>query len=180
MTILTVKNGKVVINVNVLVIPSLAKCKEYYEKKGGEELVLKVFEYLYCMYDPESPYQLLVEEARETKIKVDKRGDYNPDLDEPLIKAAETLKELYETPIARLFRAVKVSLDKVSVFLGTEEVETGKDGSSSEIRAWHKELPTIVRNYKAVEAEFTQESAKARGNTKYGIDELDNNDSDFR
>jgi hypothetical protein len=173
--IITVENEDVIVNEAILGIPEFRAMYDYYLEKVGLEETVKAFMYLHFIYDPESPYMLLAEEDRKAAVKKDFRGKYRPSHDAVFLKAAEKMKS-FSTPVARLLEALKTSMGKISTYLETTEVSTGKDGNLAEIIRLYKEVGNIVKNYNSVEADFKKEVNTSRGRARKALDEGEETD----
>lgn len=175
MAVINIKDGVVVIDVNILSIPELKAVKDYYD----EETALLAFQYLHFMYDLESPYKWTSEytpEEVEVKVKQDFRGDYNPKMDQVMIDAAEKMKELNYSVLGDLLIGLKENIRRISQTLKTEEVDTGRDGNINQFVALHKSIQMITKNYKSTEKDFAEEVQKRIGNHKRAIDLNDEED----
>jgi len=167
--LITIKEGKVVPDENILTIPEL---KVLYNKFEGEERNL-LFTYLHHLYEPTSPYQRIPENEREERIRKDFRGTFKPNHDKDILKAKEKLEELTWSPIKDLLEGAKINLKNIATFLKTAEVDAGRDGNLTQLTSLHKSLKELSRNFKATEQEFMLEVQKNRGNSKEAIDEGD-------
>ena len=176
--VLTIREDSVIIDENVLAIKEFRNMFDFYKTRdeGKEENAIKAFTYLHFMYDPESPYLFMPEEDREASIKKDFKGAFNPAHDQVFLDAEEKMKKLCESPISRLLNALKVSLDKMSLFLVTEEIQTGKDGNAATILSMHNNAAKLAQNFNAIEADFRKEVSKSRGNSRKAIDADDQSD----
>lgn len=168
--VITIKDGKVVPNENVLAIPELRAVYDHYE---GETRDL-AFQYLHFLYDLESPYRNIVdEEEREQMVRKDFRGDYNPRLDDPMITASEKMLELNYSLVGDSLDSLRINIKNINTALRTEEVNTGRDGNINQFVALHSKMNVMLKNYKAVEREFVAEVEKNRGDYKQAIDSED-------
>lgn len=165
--IITIKDNKVVPDINVLGIPSLKKCYDKFEEEDRNLL----FQYLYHLYDFDSPYQNVPEDEREDRVSKDFKGNFKPKFDKDILAAKETMKELMWSPIKDLLEGLKINIRNISVFLKTTEVEAGRDGNLPAFTSLHKSIKDIIKNYQSTEQEFLLETAKRRGNTQTAIDE---------
>lgn len=170
--ILTVKDDLIVIDENVLSIPELKAVLDHYTETVDRRTAILALSYLHYTYDVESPYFELQEEERESTIRKDFRGNYNPKFDQVMIDAAEKMKS-FETAVSRLVRACKINLDKISNYLEITEISTGKDGNLSEVIRMHEKMPIILKNFRAAERDLMAEVVKNRSQSKNAIDEND-------
>lgn len=164
--IITIKDGKVVPDENVLGIPEL---RTIYDKFPEERNL--IFQYLYHLYEPTSPYQNVAEDEREERVRKDFRGNYKPNFDKDIIKAKEKMMELTWNPITELLDGLRINIRNISTYLKTAEVDAGRDGNLSQLTSLHKSAKDLIKNYKATEQEFVMETQKNRGNSKTALDE---------
>lgn len=168
MNIITIKDGKVVPDINVLTIPEL---KVLYNKFEGEDRNL-LFTYLHHTYEPSSPYSEIPDfSEREEKVRKDFRGNFKPNHDKDILKAKEKMELLTHSPAKDLLDGLRINIKNISNFLKTTEVNAGKDGNLTQMISAQKSVKEMIRNLKAVEQEFLLESQKNRGNSKQAIDE---------
>lgn len=168
-SIITIKDGKVIPNENVLGIPELKKVWDKFEEPDKS----LIFQYLHHLYQDNSPYYNLAEDEREERVRKDFQGNYKPNFDKDIIKAKEKMSELTWSPIKDMLEGLKINLRNISTYLKTAEVDAGRDGNLSQLTSLHKSAKDLIKNYKATEQEFMLESAKNRGNTMKAIDEGD-------
>jgi hypothetical protein len=176
--LITTDGDTVIVDVNLLSIPEFRSLYDHYQKEYGETDTIKAFQYLYYMYDPESPYFFLEEEDKEIKIKRDFKGRFNPQRDSFFIAAADKMKT-FTSPTARFLESLKISLDKIAMFIRNEEVASGKDGNFGELVRLHKEANNLLKNFNAVEESFRAEMTKTRSKTKRAVDENETGSDDF-
>lgn len=165
--LITIKEGKVIPDINILTIPEL---KTLYDKFEGEDRNL-LFQYLHHLYETTSPYQKIPEDEREDRVIKDFKGNFKPKFDKDIIKAKEKLKELTYSPTKDLLEGARINIRNIATFLKTVQVEAGKDGNLANLTSLHRSIKDILKNYKATEQEFLMESAKNRGNSQTAIDE---------
>lgn len=164
--ILTVDtNNIIIINEALLVIPE-------YRQLWDENKDIKVFYYLWAMYDPESPYFNLSDEDRQEGVLKDYPiQEYMNELS--FIQAINKTEQLYFSPIRKILKGTKAAVEKLALFFETEEVTSGRDGSVNSIISGIKTMPQIIKAYLEAENQYKIEVSKSRGNTQFGIDELD-------
>lgn len=165
--VITIKDGKVVPNENVLGIPELKKIWDKFEEPDRS----LIFQYLYHLYQDDSPYYNLTEDTREERVRKDFQGNYKPNFDKDIIKAKEKMSELTWSPIKDLLEGIKINIRNISQSLKTEEVNTGKDGNLTQFTSFHKSARELIKNYYATVQDIMITSAKNRGNTMKAIDE---------
>jgi hypothetical protein len=165
--VILIEGEKLIINENILSIPELKKVYDKF-KEPNRSLV---FCYLHYLYDVNSPFLNLPETEREEKVRQVYKGDYKPNFDPDIIAAKEVLAELNYSPVRDMLEGLKININRISTFLKTAPVETGRDGSLSEMIRLQKEAQSMLKNYKAVEAEFLTEASKVRGKGRRAIDE---------
>jgi len=163
-------NDKIVPGETTLAIPVLAQIKKDYKKD-----YLNIYAYLFYMscWDSRNVYLNVVEEERSQQILCDLELDISTE--EPLIiKALELCQKLYETPAVRGFKACKVMIDQVAVYLETTTpTSTVKFSNVQDISKLMKELPDYIASYNKINEMMKEEQSKIRGNKKIAIDQAD-------
>lgn len=177
--IITIKEKKAIIDVNCLTVREFKELYEDFLAKDQEDKAIECFTWLHFMYDPESPYLGVAEEEREVKINRDFKYLNIPEMkrNHLFLRAEDKMKVLSETPVSRLLLGLKVSMDKISNYLISEDIVAGKDGNLSEILRLHQQSGVILKNFNSIEADFKKEVSKNRGNTRNAVDEDDTEDS---
>ena len=164
--IFDIENGKVIINVNCLLIPELKAVHEAYENP------ITAFCFLYYMTDPKSPYNNLSEDQREERIYSDYPGDYTLD-DEAIENARIKLKELVMTPTMNLLQSAKIGLEKLSAYLKVSEITSGRDGNMTAYISSLKSISQINKEFKQLEKQAEEEvQVQGRGGIEWGYDQL--------
>lgn len=166
--IITIKDGKVVPDENVLGIPAL---RTIYDKFEGEDRNL-LFQYLHFLYE-DSPYQKLPENEREERVAKDFKGNFKPKHDKDILKAKEYMQEFTWSPIKDLLEGLKINIKNISTYLKTAEVDAGRDGNLSQLTSLHTKAKDLIRNYNATVQEYLMETSKNKANAKSAIDEGD-------
>ena len=127
MKILDIRNGKVEISAEALLVPELSKIYNRDKTKGKDKSLLELA-YVYYTCDFQSPYADLPDTERDASVAYDlfKDGKYKPDKD--LQAACVKYSKLIDKPSIRLLRAVERKLDEFAKFLdeNTLEPETMK------------------------------------------------------
>jgi hypothetical protein len=156
--IIEVYKGDVITNTSIIVIPQLKDLpKEYYT-------------HLWALFDPESPYFNYEEHEREEKIQEDIPVNQN---DPKFVAAYNKCKEMYDSPIRKLLRGAKAGIEKLSQYLETTTVTSGRDGNITQVINAAKDLPRLIQAYQATEQAYRLEVQKSRGQMLIGYDELD-------
>jgi hypothetical protein len=127
---------------------------------------IQVYSYIFFSTCPDgtiNPYVNLPEDEREEVVIADLSPLTFSLEDDLVIDTIEKCKKMYETPVLRTFIGAKKMLDKIGRFLDTEEITTGKDGNSTEIRGMLKELSTYWENYNKLENVLKEEQSKVKG-----------------
>jgi len=167
--ILETENEKVVINLSILAIPEF---NDLWETSQS----LEVFQYLWAMYDPESPYMNLDESDREDAILKDFPVHHFLNTQE-MIDAIEKCEKLYLSPIRKILTGTKAGVERLAEYFRTTEIDHGRDGNLTGIINGIKGMPQILRAYQEAELAYKQEVQKSRGNISGGVDE--DYDSDY-
>lgn len=163
--ILTVENDRVVINEVILSIPEFRELYKVYNKD------VRPFQYLWAMYDPESPYMNYEEILeREERIQEDFAGDYTVN-DYEMAKAIRRCEELYNSPVRKILRGTKIAIEKLSNYFERMEIDSGRDGNLSQVKSAIVDMPKIIRAFLEAENAYKQEVSRARGETRSGVDE---------
>jgi len=163
--IFDIENEKVVINPNCLLIPELRAVYDFYEDS------LSALCFLYYYTDPKSPYNSLGEDLRESAIIFDYPGEYTLE-DKVMIKALDKLKKLNITPTLALLNSAKIGLEKLSNYITTQEITSGRDGNMNTYLASLKSISQINKEYKSLEKQAEDEiQIKGRGGVEFSYDE---------
>lgn len=165
---MTLKNKNVILNEHVLLLEPF---KRLYNRPQGLKYIAYCF-YMTCPYEDENPFANVLEEIKSERIlkylgirKIPE--DYNED-----IKAVLSLfKEIYETPIVRLYNSIKNKVDDIAKYLENTKVT---DKNIRDIRDTIKSYKDIVEPYKSALKEMLNERAltKTRGNQNVAYDQL--------
>lgn len=142
MSIFSLRNGKIQIETENLIIPEFKIIYDR-DKDKDKEIALKELAFVYFMADYKSIYNNLDEEAKIIQIKKDYfNADWKPDV--VLIVAIEKYKLLQETPTMKLLQDARKALDKIRAYYRTVDLEE-KDNRGNNV---HKitELSNSVAN----------------------------------
>lgn len=163
--ILDIVDGKVVINVNCLMIPELKAVHDKYDDN------IAALGYCHFMTHPESPYHNLPDGKKQEMISDDMGGDFGLE-DEEIENAITKLKELYYTAIEDYYEGQKNSMfviGKVLKNLTEESVTYGRDGNLGEIFRMQKEAGKVMESFLKLEKLWKEQSQqKLRGNAEQG------------
>lgn len=142
--IFDIQNSQVIPSEHTYVINWLKNLKEEYP-----EQYLKIFAYLQymCSWNPEdNPYLAMREEDREASILSDLDIDFS--LDDDLIQEAlEKCREMFDMPSARIWRSLKIGIDRVSAFIDETIPDSGKDGSMTDYMKALEKINGLYENY---------------------------------
>lgn len=137
MKVFDIVGGKVVINVNCLLIPELKAITENYPGR-----TINVFSYIYYLTDPDSPYENYPDDKIAGQLKKDFPGDYDPE-SQVIKDAVRKLKEVFiELPEDRLYMGAKKATDNLATYL------QDKSGDVKE----PKEAKSLAETLKMVDA----------------------------
>ena len=163
--IFDIEGGNIAINENCLLIPELKKIVEIYPEP------IPVLGYIHFMSDPRSPYMNLPPEEREEIVLNDYYGAYTPD-DEPVFKAIEKVKKLYETPSMRLRRKAQKASDNLGDYL--EKATFNADGRDANLPGLLNALKSIRRINQELRGfdNDVEEELRVRGQGNLGYDEI--------
>lgn len=162
--IFDINDSQVVINENCLLIPEFKKIVEVYADP------IPVLCYVHFFSDPKSPYANLPMDQKEEIILKDYPGEYTTD-DEPVYKAVEKLKMLYETESMRLYRRAKSALDNLGRYLESAVLIDGRDSNVPGLLNALKSIRKISQEFKGLEHDV-EEELRVRGQGNLGYDEL--------
>lgn len=154
-------NGQVVINHNCLSIPELKAVHDQYENP------IPAFNFLFYLYDPESAYANLEEDAKEEVIQGDFPGEYTLE-DEVMIAAMAKLDLLTVTPIYRYYLDNKNLMEKLGRFVRSAEVTTGRDGNIGALQTQIKSVGKTIMEFQQLEKVALQELAESKGRARGG------------
>lgn len=161
--ILTVEKDSVVIDEVVLSVPEFKKIWELYKD-------ITPFQYLWAMYDPNSPYMNYTEDEREMKVLEDFPGNYSVN-DYEMHKAIKKCEELYFSPVRRLLKGTKTGVDKLSAYFEEMTIDSGLGGNLAQVKSALVDMPKIIKAYLEAESAYRQELQKSRGEIRRGIDD---------
>jgi hypothetical protein len=134
--IISTSKGVVVIDEVIYTIPELSAL---WEKTQDT----KPFQYLWCLYDPYSPYMNLTENEREDMVKKDHFNESC--IVEEFFLAKRKCQELYNTPRRKILNGAKSVVEKLADYFQNCTVEGGRDGNISAIKATLVDLPKIMK-----------------------------------
>lgn len=155
--IFDIKDKKVVINVNVLLIPAL---KDVVEASGMPGL-----NYVYYMTDLLSPYNNMEEEAKIIRILEDHPGDYTSD-DLEIVTAIEWLQEKLFTPRRRLYRGLEKKVIELGDVMYNEPLNMDKEeGNYNEVMKMFDKAEKVLDSFNKAEKSVEKE-VQARGDQR--------------
>lgn len=161
--ILNIENDLVVLDENVLTIPEFKTV--WYKHKN-----ILIFQYIYCLLDPNSPYGNLDEFDKESTILKDfPIYEYLNDLD--VLAAIEKAEKLYYSPARKILKGTKVAIEKLINYFDTMEIESGRDGNIAQIKSAIIDMPKMIKSYNEAESTYKQEVEKNRGGVASAIDD---------
>lgn len=162
--ILTVQEDQVVIDEVILGIPEFKEVWEAYKN-------VSPFQYMWAMWDPESPYLNYSQFDREAEVL----KDFPPELYHPsdpvMIDATRRCEELYYSPIRRLLDGAKSAVENLSEYLNNTSITDGRDGNFTQVVNALKSLTSIIKAYQEAEVAYKQEVQRNRAGVRSAIDE---------
>lgn len=162
--IITVFDDKVVIDESILSIPEF---KELWDTSRD----VSPFQYLWAMWDPESPYLNYSQLERESQVLKDfPPVTYHP-TDIVMINAIKRCEELYYSPIRRLLDGAKSAVENVSDYLNNASITDGRDGNFTQVVNALKSLTSIIKAYQEAETAYKQEVQRNRAGVRSAVDE---------
>ena len=164
--ILDVIGGKVIVNETILSVPHFRKLYESFDNDDA----LMCFQYIWAMYDPESPYYNYDETDREEEVLKD--FPVHAFLNEiVMVHAIEKAEEMYFSPIRKILRGTKNAIEKLVNYFDTMEIESGRDGNITPVKQAIVDMPKMIKSYQEAEQAFKIEVQKSRGNVQESVDE---------
>lgn len=164
--ILEVENNKVVINEVILSIPEFKDLIESLDI----DTALMCFQYIWAMYDPQSPYFNFDETEREEMILKDfPVHKYLNDLE--MVSAIEKAEKLYNSPVRKILRGTKSAVEKLVEYFDTMTIEAGRDGNITAVKAAIVDMPKMIKAYQEAEQAYKTEVQRNRGDMKSAIDD---------
>jgi hypothetical protein len=168
--ILTVdSNNSVVLDEVILSVPEFRIMWEHCQD-------LLPFQYIWGLFDPESPYLNFDEMDREEIVLKDfPIQGYLNDLE--MINLINKAEKMYNSPERKILKGTKTAIEKLVQYFETMEIESGRDGNLSGVKASIVDMAKMIQSYKQVEQTYKQEVEKNRGGLASAID--DNYDSNY-
>ena len=165
--LLEISNGKVIPTEHCEQLVFLRKVKEEFPEE-----YLEIYAYLFYMscWSEENPYFNRPPDDRESEVLKDLDARF--DIEHPVIlHALERTKKLYETPTVRAYYGISSMLEKLGVFMSTQEITDGRDGNITAMINAAKNFDQIRKSFKGVAKDLAEEqSSRARGGTDLGYD----------
>ena len=160
--ILEVNNGKVILNETILVVKEF---KVLYDLKG-----LPPFQYLWALYDPESPYMNYDEYDRDIYVKKDliEPVDIN---DMVFVEAQSRCESMYNSPVRKILKGTKSAIEKLAAYFSTMEIESGRDGNIAQVKSAIVDMPKIIKAYMEAENAYKKEISRNRAGMMSAVDE---------
>jgi len=162
--ILTVHNDQVVIDEVIFSIPEFKALWDTYKE-------VRPFQYLWALYDPESPYLELNDLERESKLLEDYPDESNIYNTIEFVEAKEKCELLYNTPLRKILKGAKAAVEKLAEYFTNEEISSGRDGNLTAIKAALVDLPKILKGYQEAESAYKREVSRNRANITEAVDE---------
>ena len=162
--ILVTENNRVVLSKEILLIPEF---KSLWENTHD----LTPFQYIWAMYDPQSPYFNIKETEKHDHVVKDFPEVRKYLDDEDFLDMDEKAKELFHSPVREILDGTKHIIEKLSRFYKETEITSGKDGNLAQIKSSIVDLPKIIKAYQDAESEYYKEVEKVRGSSQTAVDE---------
>lgn len=134
---------------------------------------LKILAFVFYMScrSAENPYFNRPSEDLDLEILRDLGADFSVE-DLLVVKALEKAKQLYETPTVRAYNGFATMLDKLALYLETQDISDGRDGNISAIVQAAKNFDNIRKSFKGVAKDLEEEqSSRARGGSRLSYDD---------
>lgn len=118
-----IKNNKIVLNVESLVIPEFNKIWER-DTLTGKPIAIEELSYIVFLNDYKSPYQVYPEEVRESKVKKDYIKNQNWEADDVVKDAIKKFKEFQYTPTIGLLDDAMFGINKLRLYYRNVDFST--------------------------------------------------------
>lgn len=164
MDIFEIRDGKVVINENVLLIPRLKAVHEAYEDN------IQALSYCHFMTHPASPYRNDDEEFQSELIYKEFPGTYKP-VDKVICQAIEWLEARNLTTTRKFYIANKKLVEKLSAYAETVILDDSKDtGNIAHAMRLIEKCGKIIDEFRKLEKRHDEDMRKSRTNAKIAYD----------
>ena len=163
--ILTVdSNNTIVLDEVILTVPEFRKLWEHCRD-------IMPFQFIWGMYDPESPYTNFDEMDKEEMILKD--FPVHAYLNEiEMVEAMEKAEKMYNSPGRKILKGTKVAIEKLIKYFETMEVEgNGRDSNLTAVKSAIIDMPKMIKSYNEAESTYKQEVEKNRGGVATAIDD---------
>ena len=166
MTIFEIRNSKVVVNENVLLIPVLKAVHDKYKN------YIQALTYCHYMTHPSSPYRNEDQDLQSDLVYAEYPGDYKP-VDKEICKAVEWLQLRYLTTTRKFYLANKKLVEKLAAYAETVILDDSKDtGNITHSLRLVEKCGKIIDEFKKLENRHDDEQRKSRTNSKIAYDLL--------
>jgi hypothetical protein len=145
--------------------------KEYSDEKEHLKIYPFLF-YMNCPYQELNPYAEMKDADREVKIYNDLDCDFS--LEDPnIIHAMERCKDMYSTPVTRMYSTIQKAIDKISTSIDTANITLGgKDANITAILKTIKDFNALRKEYKDAYQDVEEEArGRTKANKKLGYDQ---------
>ncbi|MEY2869867.1 MAG: hypothetical protein RIR01_2369 [Bacteroidota bacterium] len=150
---------------------NIKQFKEVIDNYPDNYLKILAFVFYMSCRSAENPYFNRPSEDLDIEILRDLGADFS--VEDPLIvKALDKAKDLYETPTVRAYNGFATMLDKLALYLETQDISDGRDGNISAIVQAAKNFDNIRKSFKGVAKDLEEEqSSRARGGSRLSYDD---------
>ncbi len=163
-------NGKIIVDPNMLMIPSVKKIWDT-DKAKSKEKALNTLAGIYFLCDPKSPYHNFPEDKKISAIE----EQYGIDTKNKDIKECiEIYRELNISPSQFLLESFRELLFKLGTFIKKTPISAGKDGTITQLLNAMEKASKTFASYDTLKEAIAKESlnsGKKIGQTKIGWDE---------
>lgn len=167
-----VQNGKVVPTEHCYTINWLKDIMDEYQE---DDEYLKVYMYLFYMTYPNpdaNPYFHFKATDKEEVILNDIGAEFSTE-DDSIQIALRNCKKMFETPTSRAYEGIAGMLDKLALFMKTENITTGRDGNMSAIIQAAKNYDQIRQSFKGAYKDLQDEQqSRVRGGKGLSYDQM--------
>ena len=164
-------NQRIQISPDILNIPEFKSIHEE-DKTKDKSKSYSIFEYIYYMCDPESPYNNYPSEIKEKQVIKDfiKDKEFNAK-DKLILKAIDKYNELVKVPEHYLLEAARERLFSLAKWLGSAPIRDGANGNTQSIIKALENLPKTLASFESLKLEVSKKAAaegKKKGSSRRG------------
>ena len=169
--IFDIENGKIVVNVNCLLIPELKAVCDAYKNP------IPALSFLHYMFDKKGPYCNVPEEDKEEILLQDFPGEYTLE-DDVMLNSLSRLYDLHMTPSYRYYLDNKSLLEKIGRHIRDASITDGSEGNFKELSNNLKFVGNTITQFKTLEKtimlELEEGASRTIGGRQLSYDQVVN------